>query len=223
MKTQILIIVALLMALASVPVKSANPAYVKKMKNTLDQMYEAKTVEEFVSVANTFAVIANVETDEWLPLYYHANTYVNLIYIDQNAGDEKKEEYLKIARTSIEKLLETHSEEVEVQVLDGWYWINRIGLKPMIYGMIYMGNYNSAIERALKIEPDNPRAIFLHLSNKIGKAEWFGNDISEYCADVYDLYEHWDDYNRKTELHPNWGREGIQSQVVKCQAAESSN
>ena len=220
MKTQMLIILTLLLALASVPVKSANSAYVKKMKSTLDQMYDAKTVQEYMSVANTFSVIANVETDEWLPLYYHANTYVNLIYIDQNADNDKKEEYLKIARTSVEKLLESHPDEVEVQVLDGWYWISRIGLKPMIYGMIYMGNYNSAIERALKIEPDNPRAIFLHLSNKIGKAEWFGNDISEYCVDVNYLNDYWDEYERKTELHPIWGREGIQSQVAKCSATD---
>ncbi len=223
MKTQMLILLALLLTLADIPAQSAGPAYIRKMKTTLDQMHKAQTLQEHVAVANTFSVIAQTEPDEWLPRYYHAHLHIMMIYVDNEATDDVKEKYLATARESVLSLLDTHPEEAEVQALDGWYWISRIGLKPMVYGMLYIGNYNSAIERALKLEPENPRARFLDLSNKIGKAEWFGSDISEYCAEVDFLMDHWDDYEIKSELHPTWGKQGLQSQADKCRAHASSN
>lgn len=195
---------------------AGNPAYTKKMKETLEVMHAAQSAAEFTEVANSFTRISNIAKEEWLPLYYHANIYINMIYVDKEADNEQKEKYLAIARKSVEQLLATHSNEVEVQVLDAWYWISRIGLKPMVYGMLYIGKYSSAIERALAIEVNNPRAIFLDLSNKIGKAEFFGNDISEYCVDVKKLYYNWEDYQRKSELHPIWGKDGLASHLEKC-------
>lgn len=222
MKTQI-IIISLLLAWTNITVQAGNPSYVLKMTETLETMRAAKSLAEHIKAANTFTMIAGVARDEWLPLYYHANIYINLIYVDTLADNDQKEKYLEIAKVSIDKMLESNPGEAEVQALDGWYWISRIGLRPMVYGMLYIGNYSSAIERSLAIEPENPRAIFLDLSNKIGKAEFFGSDISEYCVDVNALYDRWDSYVPKSELHPTWGKDGLGWQRQKCIKASESN
>lgn len=213
MKRSILIIACLTITISTY---AGSTAYTKKMKETLETLSAAKSVSEYIEVANTFTRISNIAKDEWLPLYYHANIYINMIYVDKEAEESQKEKYLAVARKSVEQLLETHSHEVEVQVLDAWYWISRIGLRPMVYGVLHIGKYSSAIERALAIEATNPRAIFLDLSNKIGKADFFGNDISEYCIDVKELYQNWDNYQRKSELHPIWGKDGLEGQMQKC-------
>lgn len=218
MKNQALLIVLLVIVflLSWITSRAENPVYLKKMNETLVEMNTAQSVSDYIATANTFERIASVSDTEWLPLYYHAYIYIQLINEDKNATEDQKEEYIAIARESVDKLLISHPKEVEVQVLDAWCWINRIGLRPMVYGMLYIGNYSEAIERAYAVEQNNPRAIFLDLSNKIGKAEFFNSDISEYCEQAHFLFENWDDYARKSDLHPVWGKEGVKYQLSKC-------
>ncbi len=210
------LLITLLFAMTTSLALGVGTAYEKKMKETIETMRSSKTPEEFIKTANTFSMIASTAKEEWLPLYYRAHIYVNLVYMDSEADKDKKAEYLAVARESLDKLLERHAGEVEVQVMESFYWITRINQSGIAAGMIYMGNYTSAIDRALALEPGNPRARFQDLANKIGKAEFFKSDISEYCVEMRKLYETWDEYSAKSELHPTWGKETTKGHLGKC-------
>ncbi len=75
---------------------------------------------------------------------------------------------------------------------------------------------HTAIARALAIEPNNPRALFLRISNEMGNASFFGSDTAPICEEAAELLESWDAYELKSPIHPNWGRSETEGIVRGC-------
>jgi hypothetical protein len=75
---------------------------------------------------------------------------------------------------------------------------------------------NAALGKALNIEPNNPRAQFLLISNELGTARYFGSDIAPICEKARQLLQSWDDYPLKSPIYPNWGRNETEGIVSSC-------
>ena len=103
MKRAILLISA---AIIASTLMGANDKYHQKMGETISQFSSCSSIEDFQNLANKFRVIANVEANEWLPLYYEAHCYILMSFIDRS-GTENKDGYLDQANASIEKMLES--------------------------------------------------------------------------------------------------------------------
>jgi len=211
------IISIILLSVTLFTARAENPTFVNKMKSTIAALDSCKTVLDFVNTANTFDRISKMAPDEWLPLYYNAYINVILMYIDTAATSDDKDKYLEIAGKSVDKLLELNPDESEVQSIYAFYLISKIGTNPMVYGILYMGRYNKAIEKSLELEPENPRARYMAISAKVGKAQFFGNDVSEFCPEITALNDTWYDYTPKSDIHPTWGRYSMDDLMKNCQ------
>lgn len=193
-----------------------NPAYVNKMKETIEEMNQCQTTEDFKDVANTFDRIATKEQGEWLPLYYKANIHVLLVYIDANATLEQKDLYLDQAEATIEKMEKLAPDEAEIAVLKSFMIVSRIGLDGQARGQSMYPMYEAALAKAKELEPENPRVKYMLLSKEVGQAQWFGQPIDQYCPDMKALYESWDEYKPKSEIHPKWGKEQLAQIMQQC-------
>ena len=47
----------------------SDEAYEKAMHQSIDQLYQAKSIPEYIEVANQFERISTHEKGEWMPLY----------------------------------------------------------------------------------------------------------------------------------------------------------
>ncbi len=205
----------LISAILSVNAKDAS--YENKMKETLAAYGECKNAEDFKKVANTFDRIAKVETEEWLPLYYSANIKILLIYIDSAANSEEKDAYLDQADQIISQMEElTDKSEAEVYVLKSFSIISRIGIAPETRGQTMYAGYQTALAKASAIDASNPRVRYMQLSADVGQAQWFGQDISSYCPKMQELYDSWDSFTPKSEIHPTWGKEQVLQLMQQC-------
>lgn len=193
---------------------AGNAKYYEKMGQTLAKFSECKSIEDYQTVGNQFKIIANVESSEWLPLYYHAQCYILMSFMDQDAS--KRDSYLDTAEKSIEQMLELAPREAEAHALKGFYFTGRLVVDPQNRGQQYGPLSAQSIGMALGIEPENPRAQFLKLSNEKGTAEFFGKDTQIYCDQAVDLLENWDNYKLKSKLHPQWGKAQVQGIVNAC-------
>ena len=189
--------------------------YYEKMGEGLRGFASCSSVEDYQNLANSFKVIANVENEEWLPLYYEAHCYILMSFIDQS-GTEKRDSYLETASDLVDKLNELAPGEAEVSVMTAFYHTGYLVVDPPSRAMGTSPRIHAAIGRALAIEPDNPRARFLRISNGMGTAAFFGDDTSPYCEQAAQLLEDWDAYQLKSPIHPNWGKTETQGIVSGC-------
>lgn len=212
MKRTTILLFTLLIAAAAT---GQNEKYYQKMGETLGQFGSSSTVEDFQNLANQFHVIASVETTEWLPLYYEAHCYVLMSFMDQQES-AVRDGYLDRAESLIDQMEEKAPDEAEVYVMKAFYHTGRLVIDPPGRAMITTPMVNAAIEKALSLEPDNPRARFLLISNEMGTAQYFGSDTAPICEKARQLLQSWDDYQLKSPIYPNWGRNETQGIVSSC-------
>ncbi len=190
--------------------------YQQIMGETLGKYATCKTVNDYQTLANKFSMIANKETSEWLPLYYHAHCYIMMSFMERNDKD-LKDGYLDVAEKSLDKLIEMQPEESEAYALKALYLTARLVVNPMTRGAIYGAKSNKAAEKSLTINALNPRAKYIKLSNDMGTAQFFGQDMSAYCDDAKTLVESWDEFKPESAIHPNWGKNLAKQLTSGCE------
>jgi len=212
MKKTTLFVCAMLVATIAM---GGDDKYYQKMGETIQGFSTCTTVDDFQDLANKFRVIANVEKEEWLPLYYEAQCYVQISFMG-NLSAQEKDSYLDKASSVIESMTELAPDEAEVQVMTAFYYTGSLVVNPPQRAMSTTPLIHAAIAKALALEPNNPRAIFLRISNEMGTASYFGEDVSEYCTQATELLENWDSYELKSPIHPNWGKGEVDGIVQSC-------
>jgi hypothetical protein len=192
-----------------------NEKYYQKMGEALGQFAGCTSVEDFQNLANQFGVIAKVETEEWLPLYYEAHCYILMGFTGQLEADVQ-DSYLDKASASIDKMLDIAPDEAEVYVMKAFYHTGYLVVDPPARAMSTSPLISDALSRALSIESDNPRAQFLSISNEMGTASYFGSDTTPICKKAGQLLDSWDNYAIKSPIHPGWGKEETEGIVRGC-------
>ncbi len=196
-------------------VMGGDEKYYQKMGETLSGFSTCSSVEDFQNLANKFRVIANVEKEEWLPLYYEAHCYVMISFMEDLSAEEK-DGYLDKALSLIKSMTELAPNEAEVEVMKAFYLTGSLVVNPPQRAMSTSPLINAAIAKALALEPNNPRAMFLRISNEMGTAAYFGQDVAPFCAQAAELLQNWDSYALKSPIHPNWGKEEVEGIVKRC-------
>jgi hypothetical protein len=212
MKKFFLITSMLLIFLAG---RAQNTAYVAAMRDALKQLKDCKSIEAYQSVANTFNMIGNTTKSEWLPLYYHAQSYIIMSFMVPS-DPKLKDTYLDAAEASITKMMEITPAESEVFALQALLYSGRLMVNPMERGQKYSALSEQAVSKALKSDPGNPRAQYIKLRSDMGKAQFFGKDPKEYCPSASALLANWDQYKVRSPLHPDWGKSELAEIVASC-------
>jgi hypothetical protein len=212
MKRTTLVLCTLLVAAAAM---GQNEQYYSKMGETLAQFGTSNSVGDFQNLANQFHVIAGVEKSEWLPLYYEAHCYVLMSFMDQQESSVR-DGYLDRAGSLIDQMEEKAPDEAEVYVMKAFYHTGRLVIDPPGRAMNTSPLISAALGKALSIEPDNPRAQFLLISNELGTARYFGSDTAPICEKARHLLQSWDDYELKSPIYPSWGRNETEGIVSDC-------
>ena len=213
MKTISTLLMATVISLTAFATNS--DAYKKAMGKALAEMQKSSSIEELTNTANQFQRIAKAADQEWLPLYYHAQCYV-LMGFNTNKEVDERDGYLDLAQNSIDDALKLAPNQSELFALQSMLHTARLVIDPMSRGQKMMAASGKAIAQSLAINPKNPRAQYLLLSNEVGQAQFFGKDPLEYCERIHALQANWDDLNVSPEFYPKWGKEEIVSMANNC-------
>ena len=213
MKKATLVFVSFLIALN---ITGADEKYYQKMGKALSGFSSCSSVEDFQGLANQFRTIANVQSKEWLPLYYEAHCYILMSFMD-GSGAKARDKWLDLAERSIKQMMDMAPRESEVYALEAMYFTARLVINPPERAMNTTPLINTAIGKSLSLDGNNPRAKYMRLSNDIGTAQFFGSDTSPYCNDARELLNQWDTYEVKSPIHPSWGKNRVIEIVNGCE------
>jgi tetratricopeptide (TPR) repeat protein len=193
----------------------ANNTYPEAMSQSIEKLFQAKTITEYVEVANQFERISTIETKEWLPLYYASFSYIMISF--QETDNAKKDQYLDRAQNDLDQALAIEPNESELYMLQGFLYPSRINIDPINRGMLYMGTMNAALDKALELNPDNPRVYYLRATMTLHMPEAYGGGAAKALPLYQTAAEKFQAFKPKTAIYPNWGKELNEADLKKLQ------
>ncbi|QIA08142.1 tetratricopeptide repeat protein [Draconibacterium halophilum] len=206
-------LLTLIFSLAVITAVAQGKNYEAAMTAALEKMKSSETVANFQQAANTFERISITETKEWLPLYYASYSMIVISYFDQDVN--KKDAYLDKAQQFLDKAFKIAPDESELYSLQAFLYPSRITVDPMGRGMEYMPKMNAAIDKAIALNPENPRSYYLRAITLFNMPEQFGGGADAARPHFETAKEKFDRFEPKSPLHPNWGKEINEMEMQK--------
>jgi hypothetical protein len=201
---QIIIILILVISSVLIPVH-AQTKYETEMEKALNEFSSSKTADEMEKVAQHFDRIAKVDKENWLPLYYSIFVRtLNAFNMEKEAAIKKVNE-LEGQYSTLETL---DGDQSEILTLRGLFRTVKVAKDPMTYGMSLSGAIIKDYDEALKINPNNPRAMYLMAQYNMGGAQFWGKDPKDYCGPVEKAKTLFPAENPANFL-PNWGEQQV--------------
>ena len=201
-----------LFILITMSVRANDAKYNDTMTKSIEEIYKAQTSEEIQQAANVFGRIGEAEKNKWEPFYYESFGYILIANREKDSG--KKDAYLDQAKKAIDKALAIKADESEIVALQGFIDMIRVTVDPPARGMKYSGMAVQAFEKAISLNPENPRAHALLAQMQLGTARFFNAPATEGCATAAKALEKFSAFKSENPLAPAWGR-GMTEEIVK--------
>jgi len=156
--------------------------------------------------AQHFDQIAKMETENWLPVYYAIFIRaVDAFSQNKNAAIKKVDE-LEDLYVNLEAMEDV--DKSELLALRGLFRTVKVAKDPKIYGMSLSGAIIKDYDDALKLNPNNPRAMYLQAQFNMEGAPFWGKDPKEYCPQIENAKALF--ATQKTEgFVPKWGEQQV--------------
>ena len=192
----------------------ATSGYLEIMQENIQALYTAKTVEQYRPVVNTFIRITQAEKGKWHPAYYATFGYIMMS--NQAASKTDKDDYLDQAQAMLKQAMERKPDESELVALEGFIHMMRITVDPANRGPQYSGMAMQALNKAVQLNPQNPRALYLLAQMELGTARFFGADTSAACERINQAAALFENFEPAHPLDPAWGKEGAKAVRQVC-------
>lgn len=193
-----------LLLISLVSTLTAQDKYTETMSQTINSVYQAKTVAEYQDAANTFARIAAAEKTKWEPYYYEAYSYIMMTNAEKD--NAKKDAYLDLAITANNKAKAILKNDSEITALEGFIYMMRVTIDPAERGQSFSGMAFRSLSQAVSQNPENPRALTLLAQMQYGTAQFFGSSTDEACTSVINALEKFETAKTESALAPQWGK-----------------
>jgi len=199
-------------------VMANDSAYIEAMKSQLQKFKEAKSAEDFQGVANGFTRIGEMNSSEWLPLYYTAFSLTNAGF--RTEGVKEKDAFFNQAQDLIDKAVNQHGENSELVAMKGYALMGELSVDPGSRGQQMSALVMNTFGKALSYDPENPRAMILMAQMEQGMAKFFGQGPEKACGmaekslQLFELEANTVDDNT---LAPKWGKDMAEKMNQQCQ------
>jgi hypothetical protein len=194
---------------------SQSDKYATAMKKNIADMDSAIVKGNIAGVANNFERIANAEKTQWLPYYYAAYCTVMASFFEQDKS--KTDGIADKAETFIKKAEElAGGENSEICVIKSMIASSHMMVDPQSRWMQYGQTSASNIEKAKKLDPNNPRPVYLDGQAKFYTPEQFGGGKNVAKPLLEKAMVMFDSFKPASEIHPAWGKASTQYFLAQC-------
>ena len=206
---------SILFVLIASSIATANDNYEKAMEDALAKLKQASTVDLLQPVANQFDRIADVKSENWLPLYHAA--YARVMMAAMEADNETKDQYLDAAQLNLDAVEKLEHDVSERLALQGFLHMIRMSVDPG-RGMELGMECGSIIQKAYDLNNQNPRAVLMLGQFRYGSIQYMGGDASEACGLFDEALQLLDKSENETDhdFSPGWGRHIAEHGKQQC-------
>jgi tetratricopeptide (TPR) repeat protein len=188
--------------------------YMEQMGKHIQAVYAAQSPEQYQDAVNAFDRIAAAEKTKWEPYYYSAFGSVMMANNEKDAA--KKDAYLDKALASIESGKTINPNESELVALEGFVHMIRVTVDPATRGQQYSGMAFQTYNKALQMNPENPRALGFLAQMQMGLAKFMGSPTTDACNTGKKALEKFTTYKSDNPLAPQWGKGMTEGLLKNC-------
>ncbi len=185
----------------------AQTGYEKVMKEKIGRIENMKSAENFQVLANDFHRIAEKEQNRWQPNYYAA-----LAYIQKGRAlmRENKLEELDAIADQAQKYIDAaagiEKENSEIHLLQKMAYSLKMMVNPQERYMIFGMKAQEELNKAEKLNPDNPRVILIKAEDTYFTPEQYGGSKVRGMVQFKMAVEAFKTFKPKNTLDPDWGK-----------------
>ena len=162
-----------------------------------------------------FERIASAEKAQWLPDYYVA--LINCTDAFNPANREKANALLEKAQSSLDNAKTKSDTNSEICVLQALIYTAILVQDPMTNSMKYSPLVMQEYQKALVLNPNNPRAVFGQADFQLSGAKWTGVATKPLCAEINRSLELFANFKPESPFHPKWGLDRAKQVATTCQ------
>lgn len=160
--------------------------------------------DEWLALANRFERIASAEPKEWLPRYYAAYVYSSLAFMGNDAV--QKDQMTDKAAAFLNEAVNLTGESSELMVLDAQIHQARLASDPQLRWQTEGPLFTASLDKAKKMDPNNPRTYLLEGTNLLYTPEQFGGGKKVAKPVLEKAMEKFATFKPQGPLYPNWGQ-----------------
>ncbi|OJR87511.1 hypothetical protein BK387_27980, partial [Escherichia coli] len=138
------------------------------------QQWQSGQPKEAVAILDR---IAMSDKENWIPVYY--KVFISITGGFSNPQADNIEDIVMANRVLIDQWLEKGGSEW--YVLKGMNETLELITDPMNKGMVQTPIINKAYDKAIELDPTNPRAVYSVASFQINSAKFMKVDMTYYC------------------------------------------
>ncbi len=194
---------------------SQNDKYVAAMQKNLALFDSAKTAEDYTKLANTFERIGDAEKTQWLPYYYAGLALTTSGWIPAVTDKDANAARVISFSAKAESIATSDADKAEILTLRNMAATQQMLVDPQNRWMTYGQAAGEALEKGLKLDPNNPRLYYLKGMSLFGTPEQFGGGKDK-AKPVFEKAVAL--YKEKTpkELYPRWGQQQAEDMILQC-------
>jgi len=186
--------------------------YTQSMQKSIALLDSAKTTDELLSLAGTFARIGDAEKTQWLPYYYAAlaQTWIgwNPATKDKDANSQQINAYLAKAE-AIEKNAETYA-------VENMSATQQMLVDPQSRWATNGKEAGEALQKGLAADPNNPRLYYLQGMSLFGTPPQFGGGKDK-AKPLFEKSVALFKTAQPKPLYPTWGKQQAETMLAQCQ------
>ena len=195
---------------------SQSDKYVAAMQKNLALFDSAKTAEDYTKLSNTFERIGDAEKTQWLPYYYAGLALSTSGWMptvtDKDANAAKINSFCDKA----ESIAKSDTDKAEILTLRNMSATQQMIVDPQSRYMTYGKAAGDALEKALKLDPTNPRLYYLQGMSLFGTPEQFGGGKAK-AKPVFEKAVQLYKEQKPKPIYPDWGQKQAEDMIVQCQ------
>ena len=195
---------------------SQSDRFVAAMKTNLDLYDSAKTADDFIAVANNFQRIGDAEKTQWLPYYYAGLALSSAGWRSKDLDKDANSPKIIALMDQAEALAPNDTAKSEIYTVRNMAYTQQMMVDPYSRYMTYGQQSGAALQKAMKLYPNNPRVYFLQGMSLFGTPPQFGGGKDK-AKPVFEkaiaLYKS----EQPLPLYPKWGQKESERQLTLCQ------
>lgn len=211
---KITLIIATLVTVFSVNAQNKE-AYMKAMAGGLQKLGSATDVASMQAAAGQFERIAAKMDKDWYSNYYAGLSYTRMSMMAE--GISTKDEYSKKALEFAKKAKDISPNNSEVVALEGFVYMAQLAADPNTRGQMLSGKVMQNYGEALRLNPENPRALALLAQMRYGTALFFGSSTAEACGMAKNSLPIFESEEKGQSFNPTWGVEMANGLISQCE------
>jgi len=186
----------------------AQSAYESTMTKKIHELENTNNPDSLTALSNDFLRIGEKEKTKWLPYYYASLSTIQKGRIAMQMGKmDELESAAELAQTYLDKATAISADNAEIYILSKMIHTLKLMINPVVTYATEGPLAEEALQKAEKLDPENPRITLLKAEDAYFTPENFGGDKKKGLELFKKALKQFDEYSPETALSPNWGKE----------------